>query len=137
VTDAWNDSGACEVVLARGDEREAARLRWWARWGKHRIELRGPVGAFSGSGPDQFEALVELRRTLDETGWRIAVQGARRDAFPSGMTRDMRQGMQVYVLIPGPPAKTTDLVDTLAPAKVDDVGTVDEQRNNWKNWLRD
>jgi hypothetical protein len=91
---------------------------------------------FSGSGPDQFEALVDLRRGLDETGWLIAVHGARRDTFPSGMARDMGQGMQVYVLVPGASAETTDLVDTLASAEAGDLGTVDEQWRHWENWLR-
>jgi hypothetical protein len=86
VADAWNDSGACEVVLARGGERQGARLRWWARWNEHRIELHGSVGVFSGSGPDQFEALVDLRRSLDETGWLIAV--------PNSLTATAQPGPQ-------------------------------------------
>jgi hypothetical protein len=38
-----------------------------------------------------FEALVRLRRQLEPDGLMIAVQGARRDTYPSGMARDMGQ----------------------------------------------
>jgi hypothetical protein len=31
----------------------------------------------------------------------VAVQGSRRDTYPSGMARDMGGGMRIYVLRPG------------------------------------
>jgi len=39
----------------------------------------------------------------------IAVQGARRDTYPSGMAGDMGGGMKVYVLHPGLRGRREDL----------------------------
>ena len=85
--------------------------------------------------PDMFEALVRLRRQLEPDGLMVAVQGARRDTWPSGMARDMGGGMRVYVMRPGPPAHREDLVKTLDDALPGQVATVDEQRafsNAWQ-----
>jgi hypothetical protein len=46
---------------------------------------------YTATGPDMFEALVRLRRQLEPDGLMIAVQGARRDTYPSGMARDVGQ----------------------------------------------
>ena len=55
----------------------------------YRIELRARVGyytcPYTATAPDVFEALVSLSRRLEPDGLMIAVQGARRDTYPSGM----------------------------------------------------
>jgi hypothetical protein len=75
-----------------------------------------------------FEALVTLRRQLEPVGLMVAVQGSRRDTYPSGMARDMGGGMQVYVMRPRRRARLKDLVETLDDAPPDQIATVDEQR---------
>ena len=45
-------------------------------------------------------ALVRLRRQLEPNGLMVAVQGSRRDTYPSGMARDMGGGLQVYIMRP-------------------------------------
>jgi hypothetical protein len=81
-----------------------------------------------------FEALVRLRRQLEPDGLMVAVQGARRDTYPSGMARDMGGGMKVYVMRPGQPGRP-DLVETLDDAPPDQMATVDEQRAFFEAWL--
>lgn len=81
-----------------------------------------------------FEALVRLRRQLEPDGLIVAVQGARRDTYPSGMARDMGGGMQVYVMRPGLGARLEDLVKTLDDAPPDQMATVDEQRAFAEAW---
>ena len=83
-----------------------------------------------------FEALLRLRRQLEPEGIMIAVQGCRRDAFPSGMARDMGGGEAIYVMRPGQAASPDDVVDTLADAAVDQLATIDEQRAYWEAWLQ-
>jgi hypothetical protein len=61
----------------------------------------------------------------------------RRDTYPSGMARDMGAGMQVYVLHAGMRGRREDLVETLADAPPDDLGTVDEQRAFHDTWIAD
>ncbi len=57
----------------------------------------------------------------------VAVQGARRDTYPSGMARDMGGGMPVYVMHPGRRARREDPVETLGDSQVDQLATVDER----------
>ena len=81
-----------------------------------------------------FEALVRLRRQLEPDDLWVAVQGARRDTYPSGMARDMGGGMQVYVMRTGKRARREDLVKTLDDAPPDQLATVDEQRAFAEAW---
>jgi len=82
-----------------------------------------------------FETLVRLRRQLEPDGLTIAVQGSRRDTWPSGMVRDMGGGMGVYVIHPGLNARREDVVSTLDNASPDQLATVDEQQAFAQAWL--
>ncbi|WP_142000049.1 hypothetical protein [Amycolatopsis cihanbeyliensis] len=107
-------------------------LRYWVQpevYDRYLIELSGFNGTFSGAGPDLFEALVRIREKIEPMGWFIAVNGSRLDAFPSGMSRDMAGGEQVYILRSGEPADIHDQVDTLGPADSEKVANIQEQRN--------
>lgn len=134
-----------KVLLVQGDRHEQARLRSWLDGydgpiPTYRIQLFTRMGRYGGpytaTGPDVFEALVRLRRQLEPEGLMIAVQGSRRDAFPSGMARDMGGGERIYVMRPGRGATFDDLVDTLADATVDQLATIDEQRAYWDAWMQ-
>jgi hypothetical protein len=150
----WLDGGMAEyprllldrdVVVLWGEQHERARLRGWLDGfdgpvPSYRIELVTKVGHYTGpytaTGPDMFEALVRLRRQLEPDGLMVAVQGARRDTYPSGMARDMGGGMQVYVLRPGGASGRGDLVKTLDDAAPDQLATVEEQKAfaaAWRN----
>jgi hypothetical protein len=105
----------------------------------YRIELVVRVGnytcPYTATAPDMFEALVRLRRQLEPDGLMVAVQGARRDTYPSGMARDMGGGMQAYVIRPGLRARREDLVKTLDDAPPGQIATVDQQREFAEAWL--
>lgn len=124
-------------------ERQQARLRGWLDGHDgpvpvYRIELLTRAGFYGGpytaTGPDMFEALVRLRRQLEPEGIMLAVQGARRDTFPTGMQRDMAGGQAVDVLTLGRKAGSEATEDTLADAPIDQLATVDEQRAHWEAW---
>lgn len=130
-------------MLVQGDQHHQARLCGWLDGHDgpspiYRVELLTRLGSYGGpytaTGPDMFEALVRLRRQLEPEGLMIAVQGSRRDAYPSGMARDMGGGERIYVIRPGHNALLDDLVDTFADAPVDQLATVDEQRAFWEAW---
>jgi len=129
-----------QVTLVRGDERQAACIRWrWAWAGNHdnydmTFEWSGPM--LQSSAADVFEALVLIRRQLEPLGWFVAVQWSRLDAYPSGMARDMGGGERIYLMRPGQKARIEDLVDTMAPADPERLATVDDQEEYWKRWLR-
>lgn len=67
----------------------------------------------------------------------VAVQGSRRDTYPSGMARDMGGGMQVYIMRPGLRARREDLVATLDDAPPGQLATIDEQRSFAEAWQTD
>jgi hypothetical protein len=99
-----------DVVVIRHGQPEQVRLRGWLDGHDgpiptYRIELVTRLGSYTcpytATGPDMFEALVRLRRQLEPDGLMVAVQGSRRDTYPSGMARDMGGGMQVYIMRPG------------------------------------
>lgn len=135
-----------DVVIVCGDQHHEARLRGWldrhdGPTPVYRLELATRLGRYGGpytaTGPDMFEALVRLRRQLEPDGLGIAVQGSRRDAYPSGMARDMGGGERIYVMRPGRQATGKDLVDTFADAPVDQLATIEEQRTFWEAWLKE
>ena len=126
-----------DIVVLRDGEPEQTRLRGWLDGHDgpvpaYRIELATRLGSYTcpytATGPDMFEALVRLRRQLEPDGLMVAVQGSRRDTYPSGMARDMGGGMQVYILRPGLRGRRGDLVKTLDDASPDQIATLDEQR---------
>jgi hypothetical protein len=122
-----------EVLIVREGQQQRARLRglldgYDGPRPKYRIELLVGLDPYTSTAMDMFEALVRLRRQLEPEGWMVAVQGSRRDTYPSGMARDMGGGRRIYVMRPGQKAARDDLVDTLADAPIDQLATVDEQQ---------
>jgi hypothetical protein len=133
-----------DVVVIRDDRPEQTRLRGWLDGydgpvPTYRIELVARVGSYTcpytATGPDMFEALVRLRRQLEPDGLMVAVQGSRRDAYPSGMARDMGGGMGVYVMRPGLTVRLEYMVQTLDDAPPDQLATVAEQQAFFTAWL--
>jgi hypothetical protein len=98
---------------------------------------------FSGAGHPQrefsngdlFDALTSLRKTLEESGIQILCAGARRDVFPSGMSRDMGGGRKAYITKLGNPALRTDLVDIFDYSEPQSVGNVSEQQAFHEKWV--
>jgi hypothetical protein len=99
------------------------------------LAIASPEGkVWRAEGPDLFKALRGLRRILDPLGIRVGVNGARRDAWASGMQCDMGEGRVVYLLKEGQTTRP-EQVSTLALAPLEQVGTVDEQDQQYQRWL--
>jgi hypothetical protein len=90
--------------------------------------------SWAAEGPDLFKALRELRRMLDPQGIPVGVNGARRDAWASGMQCDMGEGRFVCLLAGGEAGRPAE-VGTLGPTSLEDVGTVDDQDEHFARWL--
>jgi len=126
-------SGEREVTALRDGGRARSRLRWRRDGEAVVVEASGPWGLVTASAEDAFAALAAVRRRLEPDGWLLAVAGARRDAYPSGMLRELG-GEQVYLLVPGKPAEQR--LDTFSDAPPEAVTTVDEQREAYEAWWK-
>lgn len=85
-------------------------------------------------GPDLFEALCLLRQALEKIGAQALCAGARKDVYPSGMSRGMGGGRKAYVTKIGAPASRDDLVNIFDYAGPELVGSVEEQRAFHREW---
>ena len=86
-------------------------------------------------GDDLFDILTILRDDLERLGFTLLCMAARRDVFPSGMSRSMAGGRKAYVHRLGSPAVQGDLVDVLDTAPPHLVGTVQEQAHFHESWI--
>jgi len=91
--------------------------------------------AISSEATDFFEALALIRRQLQPDGLIPYCYGASLNVFPSGMARDMGQGLRAYKLTPGKHAKMADLVDIFDEGADVAPADVDAQEQFYRNWL--
>ena len=121
-------------VIAHGG-RHPARVRWFRTEDDFGgVELTGPFGIEQAIDESTFDALAVVRRRIEPDGWRVGVQGARRDTYPSGMQREAGGGDHICVLRIGEGVIGT--VDTFEPIDPEQAVSVDEQRRHWVAWLR-
>jgi hypothetical protein len=84
---------------------------------------------------DFFQALCELRTVLAEDGLMPACYGASLNVYPSGMARDMGQGLKAYRMTMGRHARLEDLVDIFSEGPDVVPASVAAQEQFWRNWL--
>jgi hypothetical protein len=92
------------------------------------------LGAYEISDIDLFECLCKLRKFLEEGGWIILCNGARRDVYPSTMAREMSGGEKAYLQIMGKPAGPGTTINIFEPAPQNEIATVEEQIAFHKKW---
>jgi hypothetical protein len=78
--------------------------------------------------------MMDLRVHLDAEEIRLCCNGARRNAWASGMQRDMGEGFVVHLLEDDRPGRSPS-VRTLDDAPCDQAVTVDEQKAFYAGWL--
>ncbi len=124
------------AVASRQGETEACEIDY-ERGPPVVVTLRSQrFGEMVATDEDVFEALSKLRSRLEEEGFLLLCNAARKDAYPSRMSRQMSGGRKIYLLTPGLRGRREDLVDIFDAAPIDHVGTVVEQRLMFEIWLR-
>jgi hypothetical protein len=88
------------------------------------------------TAPDAFECLCQIREHLRVYDTILLCNGARRDAYPSRMSREMGGGFRIYVETMGQPSRQEDLVRLFDEAPLDKIGSVEEQLNSHRAWIR-
>lgn len=99
-------------------------------------------GRFSGNtyaGYDVWDAFCKFRTEAENAGYLLLCNGARRDAVQSGMSRDMGNGMTIYLTETGKPVTAKSLVQVFEPASRELVAKLAEQEaanREWRQSLR-
>jgi len=104
---------------------------------RHRVRLAltdGSGRTWEALGGDVFDALTRLRLEAERDGLQICCNGARRNAWCSGMQRDMGEGYVTYILEREQGSRQRE-ARTLDPAPPGEVASVAEQRAFFEEWL--
>lgn len=91
------------------------------------------LGAQRFTGEDLFDCLTAVREFLAQHDICPLCAGARVDAYPSRMSRQMSGGRKVYLMEMGAPAE--QLADIFDEAPAEKVGSIDAQRQYFQEWL--
>jgi hypothetical protein len=103
---------------------------------RYSLQITVPIlGRREAVDRDYFECLLGLREQLEPLGYRFLVNGARRNAWPSGMARDMAAGRSAYLLELGKHDQRPAMVNIFEPADESDIAFVDEQRAFFNAWI--
>jgi len=90
----------------------------------------------SAISDDLFNALIDVRLKCSEYDINLLCNGARKDVFPSSMSKSMGGGLFAYKLTLGKQAKRSDVVNIFEPTNEHNlIATPDEQRAFYKEWL--
>lgn len=101
-----------------------------------RLTCVAPDGrSWSGEAEDVFQCLMEVRRKVESVGARICCNGARLDAWSSGMQRDIAMGHWCYLVAGVPKGQHPPSVKTLDPTDPDEAVLVEEQIAWHERWV--
>jgi len=95
----------------------------------------GSGRTWEATGGDVFDALMKLRLKAEPDGVQVCCNGARRNAWSSGMQRDMGEGFSTYLLRLGEHHERPESVPTFAPAPAAEVTSVAEQVAFHEQWM--
>jgi hypothetical protein len=107
------------------DNRDAVRLE--LSFGERTVVADSDVG--------YFDALCQLRKTIEGEGFRLMCFGASKGVYPSAMSRSMGVGDKAYRLEMGRAAAMKDLVSIFDTDSSVIPTTVAEQRAYFEEWL--
>ncbi|WP_349735281.1 hypothetical protein [Pseudomonas jessenii] len=85
---------------------------------------------------DLFKSLLLLRAALEEKGHKLLCNGSRKNVVVSGMSRQMSGGRKAYLVKIGKQARRDNLVDIFDCVDSSFVGTVEQQIEFYREWLR-
>lgn len=91
-------------------------------------------GTLQFEGADIFDAMLRIRRRLEAEGLLLLCNGARIDAYPSGMSRQMSSGRKLYVHELGVPGRPSTVVDIFDESPRDRIGTITQQDEYMRRW---
>ena len=112
-------------VHIKGDLTKAGSYRL------HCVFLEKP---YYGEGSDYFEALQILRKRFEKNQIKLLCEGAKKEVWPSSMSREMGGGIKAYKCYMGQPAK--EMVNIFDADETMEYASVEEQSQYHKEWFK-
>jgi hypothetical protein len=100
------------------------------------LSLQYEEHTISATAADYFEAMCQIRQLLDAEGIAVLCYGASLNVYPSGMGRDMGQGLKACKMRMGQPTRMLDLVSIFAYESDVQPATVAQQQAYFQAWLK-
>jgi hypothetical protein len=89
----------------------------------------------TGQESDCFAALQAVRRKAENRNWMICCKGARRNVWPSAMSRQMGGGIKAYVLEMGRQGRVDSLIEIFDEDSPESYSTVADQEAYAHAWF--
>jgi hypothetical protein len=123
------------VYLIGGEDGEQATftLHDQADECRLRCAVRGTI--MESTASDYFQALCIVRERLFQDGLIPFCYGASLNVYPSGMARDMGQGLKAYKTTFGTPARSADLVGIFGEGADVIPASVEAQEKHFRDWI--
>jgi hypothetical protein len=123
------------VHLVGGNDDEAAVFTLFDEDDLCRLRCEYRDRAVESTATDFFQALCDIRSLLAKDGLIPFCYGASLNVYPSGMARDMGQGLRAYKMAVGRHARKEDLVYIFAEGADVVPASVSAQEQFWHDWL--
>jgi hypothetical protein len=124
-----------EIVLIGGDDGERAVITEYEVGDACKLTCTYRGKTIEAEATDFFAALCRIRSQLEPEGLMPLCYGASLNVYPSGMARDMGQGLKAYRLKKGAHARPADLVEIFETGPDVIPASVDTQEAFWREWL--
>ena len=139
--DKYGDFERQIVLLGPNNSQRTAQIVCFRRASKNSPRKEPTIRLLSDgfditvSASDFFQALCGIRDQLAAHGFFPLCYGASRNVYPSGMLRDMAEGISAYRLTIGKAVSIEDLVNIFETGPDLEVSTVAAQKAFWDAWL--
>lgn len=121
-------------IICNGKEIEESRIKYNSKDTKLTL-LNDSLGCIECIGGDFLDALTSIRLELENNNCILLINGSRKNFVVSGMSNQMSGGIKGYTVKLGEPATRDNLVDILAYAEPNLVGTIEEQDKFYQEWM--
>ncbi len=125
----------CVEIATSSGERELCKIEFTQGVPVTLSTRSARFGELLFTDDNLFAAMSAYRLRLEQDGYFLLCNGARRDAYPSQMALQMG-GRKIYLLPTGRQTSREDLVDIFGAATIEQVCTVAEQRDSYEAWIR-
>ena len=124
-----------EIVLIGAGDGERAVITEYEVGDKCRLTCTYQGKTIEAEATDFFAALCGIRSQLEPEGLIPHCYGASLNVYPSGMARDMGQGLKAYRMKKGAHTRPADLVEIFETGPDVVPASVEAQEAFWREWL--